>query len=149
MPIIIDGWNFIRNRASRIPDDGPDALDAAAELVAYLGAFQASHNDPITVVFDSSNEYLDFDYRNTPKLRVVAARNADTYIKHYIDRTPERQRRNLRVVSSDNEVYFHARSAYATPLRSEEFWAKLSGRGRERDEDDGSDKERYFNGGNR
>lgn len=140
MPILIDGWNLIRNRASRIREDECDALGAAAELIGLLTAFQRTHRDPITVVFDSRNEYLGFRHTNTPALRVVAARNADAHIKRQIDAVPERQRRNLRVVSSDNAIYFHAKDAYATPLRSEEFWAKLAPRRTGRDDDDGRDK---------
>jgi len=123
MPLIIDGWNFIRNDASDI--DADDALESARILIAYLGKYQQAHNDPIIVVFDSSREFLDIDYRNTPKLKVVPSKNADAYIKGYLDKTPERQRKNIRVVSSDNAVYYYARSSYATPLKSEEFWEKL------------------------
>lgn len=125
MPLIIDGWNFIRNGASDI--DADDALESARTLIAYLGKYQHTHNDPIIVVFDSSREFLDIDYANTPKLKVVPSRNADAYIKGYLDKTPERQRKNIRVVSSDKSVYYYARSSFATPLRSEEFWEKLNG----------------------
>jgi predicted RNA-binding protein with PIN domain len=113
VPIVIDGWNFIRDRSSRIDDD--------------LEEFQSTHNDPIVLVFDSKYEYLEISYRNTPKLKVVPARDADDYIKRYIDEVPERQRRNLRVVSTDNEVYYYAKSSYATPLKCREFWDKLCG----------------------
>ena len=127
MPIIIDGWNLIRNRASCIDDDQGESLDAAGHLISYLSAFQQTHGDPIVLVFDSTNEYLDMHYTNSAKLRIVPAKDADGYIKRYVDNTPERQRRNLRVVSSDNDVYFYAKSSYATPLKSEEFWGKLRG----------------------
>lgn len=126
MPIIIDGWNFIRNKRSRIRDDASESLDAVRTLIAYLESFQRDRGDPIVVVFDSTNEYLDIHYKGNPKLKIVPARDADTYIKRYIDDTPERQRRNLRVVSSDNDVYYYAKSSYATPVKSEEFWDKLN-----------------------
>jgi len=125
MPIIIDGWNLIRCEASGISDDDGKALDSAASLMAYLSRFQETHNDPIVVIFDSSNEHLGLDFKNSPKLRLVAARNADAHIKKYIDAVPERQRRNIRVVSSDNDVYYYAKSACATPIKSEAFWDKL------------------------
>lgn len=125
MSIVIDGWNLIRSEASAIDDSGPDSLESAMELIGRLESFQVSHNDPIVLVFDSTHEYLEIDYRNTPKLTVVPARDADAYIKRYIDKVPERQRRNVRVVSSDNDVYYYAKSSYATPIRSEEFWKKL------------------------
>jgi predicted RNA-binding protein with PIN domain len=125
MPIIIDGWNLLRNDRSRIEDDGERSIESAMELIAYLEGFQAQRGDPIVLVFDSTKEHLGIDRRNTPKLTVVAARNADAYIKKYIDGVPERQRRNLRVVSSDNDVYYYAKSAYAEPVRSEEFWNRL------------------------
>lgn len=128
MPIIIDGWNLIRSDSSRIDDDGDRSIESAVELIAYLEDFQRGRGDPIVLVFDSTNEYLGIDRQNTDKLKVVAARNADKYIKRYIDEVPERQRRNLRVVSSDNDVYFYAKSAYAEPLKSEEFWKKLDKR---------------------
>ena len=126
MPIIIDGWNLIRNRKSSIRDDDMDSLESARILIAYLTDFQSTHNDPIILVFDSTNEYLDIRYTSTPKLKVVAARNADNYIKRYVEDTPDRQRRNIRVVSSDSDIYFYAKSYSATPLRCEEFWDKLS-----------------------
>ena len=125
MPIIIDGWNLIRNARSPISDDEGDALDSALHLISYLNRFQKTHSDPIVVAFDSKREYLDFDYENTPALKIVATKNADKYIKKYIENVPERQRRNLRVVSSDNEIFFYAKSLYAEPIRCEEFWAKI------------------------
>lgn len=128
MPIIIDGWNLIRDRSSAIRDDDTDSLEAAAKMISYLTQFQLTHSDPIVLVFDSSNEFLDMHYTNSQLLTVVPARSADAYIKKYIDETPERQRRNLRVVSSDNDVYFYAKSSYATPMRCGEFWGKLRGR---------------------
>ena len=127
MPIIIDGWNLIRNHRSRIRDDAAESLGSARTLISYLNSFQETHNDPIVLVFDSKHEYLDMRYTNTPKLKIVPAKDADDYIKRYIEDTPDRQRRNVRVVSSDNDIYFYAKSYSATPLRSEEFWDKLSG----------------------
>jgi len=128
MPIVIDGWNFIRNDVSSIRDDDGDSLIAARLLIELLSDFQESHKDPIVVVFDSRNEYLDLDYRDTPKLRVIPARNADDRIKELIDSTPRAERPNLRVVSSDNDVYYYARSERAIPVRSEEFWEKIDGK---------------------
>jgi len=128
MPIIIDGWNLIRNERSGIDDEDGDPLGSARELMSRLEEFQNTHNDPIIVVFDSSNEYLGLGYRNSRKLSVVAARDADSYIKKYVDNMPERQRRNLRVVSSDNDVFYYAKSAYAAPIRCEEFWNKMGRR---------------------
>ena len=125
MPIIIDGWNFIRNDRSPIDDTEIEALDASRCLVGFLERFQVRHGDPITVVFDSSSAHLGLGYKNNQSLAVVASKNADDYIKRYIDKIPERQRRSLRVVSSDKEVYFYAKSAYATPIKSEEFWKKV------------------------
>ncbi len=126
MPIIIDGWNFIRDRNSPIIDDDIDALESAGMLVSYLSKFQETHSDPIVLVFDSTNEYLDMDYENSPGLRVVPARDADAYIKRYIEDTPDSRRRNIRVVSSDNDVYFYAKSYSATPIKCRDFWKKLS-----------------------
>ena len=123
MPIIIDGWNLVRHEHSGIDYD--DALAGASHLIAILEKFQDSHADPIVLVFDSKNEHLDIPYRSTAKLHIVAARNADSYIKKYIDNIPARQRRALRVVSSDRSLYFYAKDARATPLKCEEFWEKL------------------------
>jgi len=128
MPIIIDGWNLIRNRKSDIRDDGRDSLESAQTLISYLSRFQETHNDPMVLVLDSTNEYLDMRYTSTPKLKIVPSRDADEYIKKYIDDTPDRQRRNVRVVSSDNDIYFYAKSYFATPIKCEEFWDKLSPR---------------------
>jgi predicted RNA-binding protein with PIN domain len=125
MPIIIDGWNLIRDERSDIDDTDMDAPDGALLLIRQLERFQKSHNDPIFLVFDSAREFLDTGYENTIKVHVVATKNADSYIKRYIDKTPERQRRNLRVVSSDKEIFFYAKSACAEPLLSRDFWAKL------------------------
>ncbi len=128
MPILIDGWNFIRNSHSIIKDDENDSLEAARDLIWYFEDFQRTHNDPVVIVFDSANQHLGLGYRNSEKLKVVAARNADEYIKKYIVNTPEPQRRNLRVISSDREVFFFAKSSYATAVKSEEFWSKLKRR---------------------
>ena len=110
---------------SLIDDTEGDSLEAAGALIDYLGAFQRKHKDPITLVFDSTNEYLDMEYTNTPGLKIVPARDADAYIKRYIDSVPERQRGNLRVVSSDGDVYYYAQRACAVPVKSEHFWDKL------------------------
>lgn len=126
MPIIIDGWNFIRDPRSEIPDDDSDSLDAARLLIDNLSRFQITHNDPIVLVFDSTREYLDIRYTNTEKLSIVPSRDADEYIKKYIEDTPDRQRPNIRVVSSDNDIYYFAKSYSAKPLRCGEFWKKLS-----------------------
>lgn len=126
MPIIIDGWNFIRNEKSHIDDEEGDALESAAILIKYLEHFQSTHSDPIVLVFDSSREHLGIDYKNNSKLTIVATRNADNYIKRYIENYPERQRRNIRVVSSDSSVYYYAKSYFATPVKSEEFWHTLN-----------------------
>jgi len=130
MPIIIDGWNFIRDKSSRARDEEEDSLKAAGLLIGYLEAFQSTHNDPIILVFDSSRGYLDLGYQNSRKLKVVAAKDADGYIKRYIDAIPERQRRNFRVISSDNDVYYYARDSYATAIRCGEFWDKLTSDGK-------------------
>ena len=61
----------------------------------------------------------------TTGINIVSVSN---YIKRYIDKTPEKQRRNIRVVTSDKDVYYYARSASATPVSSEDFWDKLRGR---------------------
>ena len=123
MPILIDGWNFIRDPKSRLKDKEP--LQAAGVLIGYLQNFQLTHNDPIILVFDSKREFLDMKYKNSPKLTVVPTRDADDYIKRYIDQIPTRQRRNIRVVSSDNSVYYYARSCYAMVIKCEEFWNKF------------------------
>ena len=125
MPIIIDGWNFIRDRRSPLIDDDGDSLRSAYSLISHLEEFRRTHKDPIVLVFDSSHEYMDIDYKNNKGLTIIPSKDADDYIKRYIGRTPERQRRNLRVVSSDNSIYFYAKSSYATPVKCADFWAKL------------------------
>lgn len=125
MPIIIDGWNLIRDHASEIDDAEGDSLESAGLLISYLTDFQRTHKDPIILVFDSTHEYLGMKYTNTPKLRIVPAKDADEYIKRYIEDFPERQRSNLRVVSSDSDIYYYAKSRYAVPVKSGQFWDKL------------------------
>jgi len=126
MPILIDGWNLIRNTKSDISDEDDGSLESVSRLIAYLDQFQRTHKDPIIAVFDSSREFLDIEYHNNEKLSIIPAKNADDYIKKYIDEMPERQRVNLRVVSSDNSVYYYAKSSYATPVKCEDFWDKLN-----------------------
>lgn len=123
MPIIIDGWNLARNDRSGIEDE--DALEAASALLSFLECFQETHSDPMIVVFDSSSAHLDLPRGESRGIKVVAVRDADDYIKRYIDKVPERQRRNVRVVSSDTGVYYYAKSSYAVPVRSEDFWSKI------------------------
>ncbi|MDD5450050.1 MAG: NYN domain-containing protein [Candidatus Omnitrophica bacterium] len=125
MPIIIDGWNLIRDESSRIDDDQADHLQGARDLIAYMEKYQNDHKDPITIVFDSRYEYLNINYKNKENLKIVPAADADGYIKKYIDDIPEKQRHNLRVVSSDKELYYYARDARATPVKSSEFWKKI------------------------
>lgn len=110
---------------SDIADDERDYLEPARTLIRYLDEYQRTHRDPILLVFDSKNEYLAIEYRNRPSLKVIPVKDADEYIKAYLDKTPSRQRRNVRVVSSDNSVYYYAKDSYATAIRAEEFWDKL------------------------
>ena len=110
MPIIIDGWNLIRAPESPISDDESDSIEAAKDLIALLEGFQETHSDPIVLVFDSTHEYMETGYRSNPGLTVVPSRDADAYIKRYIDNVPEKQRRNVRVISSDNDIYYYAKS---------------------------------------
>ena len=128
MAIIIDGWNFIRDASSDIEDSESDSLVSARMLIGRLETFQIYHNDPIMIVFDSTNEFLGLGYKNHPKLSVIAARDADEYIKRYLDKTPEKQRKNIRVVSSDNDVFYYAKSSYAVPVKCRDFWKKLNER---------------------
>lgn len=128
MPILIDGWNLIRCEESGLADGNEDAVDSARALIGYLERFQETHNDPILLVFDSTNEFLDLGYRNSGKLKVVASRDADDYIKKYVEDAPERQRRNIRVISSDGDIYYYVRRAGAVPIRSAEFWRRLNRR---------------------
>ncbi len=125
MPIIIDGWNLIRSKASDIDDDERDSLISARLLIVMLRDFQRTHRDPIILVFDSKHEYLEIEYSNTPQLKIVPARDADLYIKKHIDNYPEKQIKNLRVVSSDKDIFYYAKSRYAAPVTSEQFWRKL------------------------
>ena len=126
MPIIIDGWNLVRDPESPIDDDEGDALDSARDLIACMQRFQATHKDPVILVFDSTNEYLDLPDRIAGGITVVPASDADQYIMRLIDRTPERQRRNLRVVSSDSRIYYHAKGSGAQPIKCGKFWDKLA-----------------------
>ncbi len=123
-PPLFDFEDFIKSPGNDRLVVVLEALDAE-KLIAILERFQQDHADPIILVFDSKNEYLDIPNRSTAKLHIVAARNADSYIKKHIDQIPPRQRRNLRVVSSDRSLYFYAKDARATPMKCEEFWGKI------------------------
>lgn len=125
MPIIIDGWNLIRHDSSPLWE--MESLAAARVLISNLQQFQKNRKDPIILVFDSKNEYLDINYTNTDKLTIVPTADADVYIKKYVDKTPLKQRQALRVVSSDKAVYLYARGSYANILKCDEFWQKLIG----------------------
>ncbi|MFA5145807.1 MAG: NYN domain-containing protein [Candidatus Omnitrophota bacterium] len=125
MPILIDGWNLIRDDKSDISDDDCDSIESATHLIMYLAGFQKRHRDPITVVFDSSRGFLDIEHTNTDTLSLVAVKDADRYIRSYIEKTPERQRPGMRVVSSDKAIYYYVRSLNAAAVTSGEFWDKL------------------------
>ena len=124
MPIIIDGWNLIRDERS--PVDLDDAIASAQALVRILVSYQRAHRDPITVVFDSKRGHLELAHTNNEQLTAIPAKDADGYIMKFVANIPEKQRRNVRVVSSDNKVYYHAKSHYATPITSDEFWQTLT-----------------------
>lgn len=126
MPIIIDGWNLIR--CDRSPLWDKESLAAARSLIFNLQGYQKNRKDPMILVFDSKNEYLDIPYTNTDKLTIVPTPDADAYIKRLIDNVPIKQRNNYRVVSSDKAVYLYARGSYANVMKCEEFWKKLTGR---------------------
>lgn len=123
MPIIIDGWNFIRDKCSALRNKEP--LEAATALISFLQTFQAGKNDPIILVFDSSHSFLNIPYRSSPKFKIVAVENADNFIKKFLDKLPANQRRNFRVVSSDLDIFDYSRQSQATALKSAEFWQKL------------------------
>lgn len=123
MPIIIDGWNFIRTSGSPLKNQEP--LAALRSLITLLKTFQVRHSDPIMLVLDSSSEFLDIPYRNSPKLKIVPAKNADNFIKHYLDKIPANQRKNYRVVSSDLDVFDYSRQLSATAIKCADFWPKI------------------------
>jgi len=125
MPLIIDGWNLLRNKNSDIKVHRDSLMDSVGALVSRLEVYQMCHSDPITVVFDSRRRDSRIAFPRTSRLRILTAEDADDHIKRSIESTPPEQRRNLRVVSSDNEICAYAKLHSATVLRSDEFWAKL------------------------
>jgi predicted RNA-binding protein with PIN domain len=123
MPILIDGWNLIKDKSSVLKNQTP--LAAAQALIGYLFTFQITHNDPILLILDSKKECLALHHRDSAKLQIIPTPNADSFIKKYVDRTAANQRRNIRVVSSDLDIYDFARHCQATVIKCSEFWRKL------------------------
>src|SRR3989338_6745840 len=82
MPIIIDGWNLVRNEKSDIDDGELEGIETARRLIVYLEEFQRGRGDPVIVVFDSTREHLALDFGRSRRLTIVPSANADEYIKH-------------------------------------------------------------------
>jgi predicted RNA-binding protein with PIN domain len=79
-------------------------------ILVFDGHGQNRHMKNVDVKFSSTD--ITHDYGN-----------ADRMIKAIIDRT--RNKKLLRVVSSDNEIIFYARECGAKVMSSKSFWGEL------------------------
>gem|GEM_PF-1278025 len=119
MPIIIDGYNFIgRSRRLRIED--PDCRE---KLIQSLIEYCRLRKKEVIVVFDGA--YLGHRVnrkRTYGRMTVIyssGGSNADEEIEKLVRRN--QQKKQLHIVTSDNEVRDYARSLGAKVTRSEEF----------------------------
>lgn len=123
---IVDGYNLI-HRIDALRSQMGKSLEAAREmLIRKLLQFQLQHRSVVTVVFDSSEggalpgvhrSGINIIYTKPPQ-------NADQTIKSIVDKN--KNRHELVVVSSDQEVMYYAKASGCRFLSVESFYQSLS-----------------------
>lgn len=137
---IIDGYNLI-HRVDVFRAQLNKNLEAArTNLTAKLSEHQILHHCLITVVFDSTEgPVINPAYKkNISIIYSKPPQNADQAIKNIIDKNKNRQ--ELVIVSSDQEVMFYAKASGCRFLSSEKFYSILSEKHAKSEKDDLEDK---------
>jgi uncharacterized protein len=123
---IIDGYNLI-HRVDVLRARLNKSLESARLfLITKLSEHQIIHHIKISVVFDSKEgpvlnpvfkTNIDVIYSKPPS-------NADQVIKNIIDKN--KNRHDLLIVSSDQEVMFYAKASGCRFISSENFYATVN-----------------------
>ncbi len=124
---IIDGYNLIHKsaRLKKIFSQNPQL--ARETLVSILSDFFTTRKEKCILIFDGNLNIPSA--LSTPKVRVLFSTppdKADDLIKEIIMEKSLNERKNLIVVSSDNEIINCAKSCGAGRISSEEFWKFLN-----------------------
>ena len=142
MPYLIDGNNLIG--AIRVIDIRDSA--AREKMTRMLSAYQRAKNNSVTVVYDGPPPDGVRPQSYLGKLKIVYAgpgSDADTRIREILERASEPTA--FIVVSSDKQVYSHARWLGAQAMRVMPFYkelqATLEQSGREAEEFDALSEE--------
>ena len=123
MSILIDGHNLI----GQMNDLSLADPDDEAKLVQRLRVYRNAFNQPITVIFDSGDNYTPPHDLSGGGVTVVFANGSNSADKHLITRIERcANPRRLMVVSSDHEIQQSARSRGAQVITSQEFARKMT-----------------------
>jgi predicted RNA-binding protein with PIN domain len=122
MPYLIDGNNLIG--AIRVIDIRDKT--AREKMTRMLGAYQRAKKNRVTVVYDGPPPDGIRPVTHIGGLRVIYSgpeSDADTRIRRIIDESSDPK--SLTVVSSDRQVYSHARWRGARAMRVMAFYEEL------------------------
>ncbi len=119
---IVDGYNLIHKSSKLKKIFTEDPKLARENLVSILSDFFSRRKDRCILVFDGNINIPSS--LSTPAVRVIFSRppnKADDEIKRIIMSKNLKERKNLIVVSSDNEIINCAKACGAERLSSEDF----------------------------
>lgn len=120
MPIIIDGYNYI----GAVRDISLNEPDKEEKLINKIAYFSSGYKKKITIVFDGqkSSIYKEGAKYKRGHINIVISRypkTADETIKIMIDTS--NHKRDLTIVSSDQDIYKYAKKSGAKAINCLEF----------------------------
>jgi len=123
MPVLIDGNNLLYAAW----DAEPDRIPSRETLCQKLGQWARITGEKVTIVFDGPRPPAD-RARQISAVDVAVSYSggcsADDVLIHMLE--TDSAARRLLVVSSDREIAHAARRRRAKPIRSDEYWERLT-----------------------
>jgi uncharacterized protein len=124
--IAIDGYNLIRQSRYFSTLDQRDLQSGREALVESLAAYKKIKRYAITVVFDGASAPAGMVRRDRVKGIELRYSRPGELADAVIKRMAAREKQNLLVVSSDNEIADYAQSMGSAVISAPEFEQRLS-----------------------
>lgn len=124
--IAIDGYNLIRQSPYFSTLDQQDLQSGREALVDTLAAYKRIKRYAITVVFDGASAPAGMVRRDRIKGIELRYSRPGELADAVIKRMAAREKQNLLVVSSDNEIVDYAQSMGSAVISAPEFGQRLS-----------------------
>jgi predicted RNA-binding protein with PIN domain len=124
--IAIDGYNLIRQSSFFSTFDQQDLQSGREALVDSLAAYKRVKRYAITVVFDGASAPAGMIRRDRIKGIELRYSRPGELADAVIKRMAAREKQNLLVVSSDNEIVDYAKSMGSAVISAPEFEQRLA-----------------------